>query len=402
MAAAQRGGPDQLERAVHVADLLLLIDDLGAGGQAERLPRQAGGLVLVHARVAVDLGAAVEAEGRADHARRAAVLTHGELEVRAVDRHAAGGLHQIDVAQRAARRRGRLGVAADSELLRVERADLIDQVLLDGGEQQAVIGGGAERRGQRRLVQTSALNQTVVRFASTFDWVADRSRTRDPASRQLPGTWPEQPRERCAPSSLPPFESAEPFRFRRHLIVAVDVAAGRAASEVPLVNSGTSHLSAHRLIPHSRCSSSIGRSDGDAAHRHETREARNSASSFDRDSICFDRVARVDAASHRGVVACAADSAQLGLSLPITGAQEIAPQSPPCKRCSLPVCLERMCRNIKTLHNFKPPATHEEIEAAALQFVRKVSGYQRVPQVNADRFARAVAEITRADRAPAR
>jgi len=55
-----------------------------------------------------------------------------------------------------------------------------------------------------------------------------------------------------------------------------------------------------------------------------------------------------------------------------------------------------VCRNIKPLHNFEPPATHEEIEAAALQFVRKVSGYQRVPHVNADRFARAVAEITRA------
>jgi len=54
-----------------------------------------------------------------------------------------------------------------------------------------------------------------------------------------------------------------------------------------------------------------------------------------------------------------------------------------------------MCRNIKTLHNFEPPATHEEIEAAALQFVRKVSGYQRVPHVNAKRFASAVAEITR-------
>jgi len=53
-----------------------------------------------------------------------------------------------------------------------------------------------------------------------------------------------------------------------------------------------------------------------------------------------------------------------------------------------------MCRNIRPLHNFKPPATREEIEAAALQFVRKVSGYQRVPQVNAERFARAVAEIT--------
>lgn len=74
---------------------------------------------------------------------------------------------------------------------------------------------------------------------------------------------------------------------------------------------------------------------------------------------------------------------------------EIGPRSPPCDGASLAVCLESMCRNIKTLHNFKPPATHEEIEAAALQFVRKVSGYQRVPQVNADRFARAVAEITR-------
>jgi hypothetical protein len=54
-----------------------------------------------------------------------------------------------------------------------------------------------------------------------------------------------------------------------------------------------------------------------------------------------------------------------------------------------------MCRNIRTLHNFKPPATREEIEAAALQFVRKVSGYQRVPQVNAATFERAVADITR-------
>jgi hypothetical protein len=54
-----------------------------------------------------------------------------------------------------------------------------------------------------------------------------------------------------------------------------------------------------------------------------------------------------------------------------------------------------MCRNIRMLHNFKPPATHDEIEAAALQFVRKVSGYQRVPQVNAARFAAAVTEITR-------
>ena len=47
------------------------------------------------------------------------------------------------------------------------------------------------------------------------------------------------------------------------------------------------------------------------------------------------------------------------------------------------------------LHNFKPPATREEIEAAALQFVRKVSGYQKVPQVNQKTFDRAVGQITR-------
>jgi hypothetical protein len=45
-------------------------------------------------------------------------------------------------------------------------------------------------------------------------------------------------------------------------------------------------------------------------------------------------------------------------------------------------------RNIKPLHSFEPPATHEEIEAAALPFVRKLSGYQRVPHVNAGLFAR--------------
>ena len=47
------------------------------------------------------------------------------------------------------------------------------------------------------------------------------------------------------------------------------------------------------------------------------------------------------------------------------------------------------------LHNFKPPATREEIEAAALQFVRKVSGYQKVPHVNQKTFDRAVGQITR-------
>ncbi len=52
-----------------------------------------------------------------------------------------------------------------------------------------------------------------------------------------------------------------------------------------------------------------------------------------------------------------------------------------------------MCRNIKTLHNFEPPATDEEIRAAALQYVRKVSGSQKPSQANEAAFARAVDEV---------
>lgn len=55
-----------------------------------------------------------------------------------------------------------------------------------------------------------------------------------------------------------------------------------------------------------------------------------------------------------------------------------------------------MCRNIKTLHNFKPPATHEEIHASSLQFVRKLSGFTRPSKVNEAAFNRAVEEVTRA------
>jgi hypothetical protein len=57
-----------------------------------------------------------------------------------------------------------------------------------------------------------------------------------------------------------------------------------------------------------------------------------------------------------------------------------------------------MCRNIKTLHNFEPPATDEEIRAAALQYVRKVSGSQKPSQANEAAFARAVDEVTDATR----
>jgi hypothetical protein len=55
-----------------------------------------------------------------------------------------------------------------------------------------------------------------------------------------------------------------------------------------------------------------------------------------------------------------------------------------------------MCRNIKTLSNFAPPATHEEIHASALQFVRKLSGTTRPSRANQAAFNRAVEEVTHA------
>jgi hypothetical protein len=55
-----------------------------------------------------------------------------------------------------------------------------------------------------------------------------------------------------------------------------------------------------------------------------------------------------------------------------------------------------MCRNIKTLHNFEPPATDDEIRAAALQYVRKISGSNKPSKVNEEAFERAVEEVTAA------
>jgi hypothetical protein len=55
-----------------------------------------------------------------------------------------------------------------------------------------------------------------------------------------------------------------------------------------------------------------------------------------------------------------------------------------------------MCRNIKTLHNFKPPATEEEIRASALQFVRKLSGFARPSKANQVAFDRAVDQVAKA------
>jgi hypothetical protein len=57
-----------------------------------------------------------------------------------------------------------------------------------------------------------------------------------------------------------------------------------------------------------------------------------------------------------------------------------------------------MCRNIKTLHNFKPPATEAEIRASALQFVRKLSGFNRPSKANQPAFDRAVEQVATAAR----
>ena len=57
-----------------------------------------------------------------------------------------------------------------------------------------------------------------------------------------------------------------------------------------------------------------------------------------------------------------------------------------------------MCRNIRTLHNFEPPATEGEIRASALQYVRKISGSTKPSQTNAEAFERAVDEVAAATR----
>ena len=52
-----------------------------------------------------------------------------------------------------------------------------------------------------------------------------------------------------------------------------------------------------------------------------------------------------------------------------------------------------MCRNIRTLHNFDPPATEDEIRASALQYVRKISGFSKPSQANTEVFERAVDDV---------
>ncbi len=58
-----------------------------------------------------------------------------------------------------------------------------------------------------------------------------------------------------------------------------------------------------------------------------------------------------------------------------------------------------MCRNIRTLHNFDPPATEDEVQASALQYVRKISGSTKPSQANAEAFQEAVDEVAAVTRA---
>jgi hypothetical protein len=57
-----------------------------------------------------------------------------------------------------------------------------------------------------------------------------------------------------------------------------------------------------------------------------------------------------------------------------------------------------MCRNIRTLHNFEPPATEDEIHASSVQYVRKISGFTKPSQANAEAFEHAVEEVAAATR----
>jgi hypothetical protein len=63
----------------------------------------------------------------------------------------------------------------------------------------------------------------------------------------------------------------------------------------------------------------------------------------------------------------------------------------PVRGCHTP----SMCRNIKTLYNFEPPTTHDEVQSAALQYVRKVSGMQKPSRANEAAFAHAVEAVAR-------
>lgn len=73
--------------------------------------------------------------------------------------------------------------------------------------------------------------------------------------------------------------------------------------------------------------------------------------------------------------------------------QELLPIAPPPKP---PHTMAGMCRNIHTLFNFEPPASQDDVRAAALQYVRKISGFSKPSQANSEAFERAVGEVAAA------
>jgi hypothetical protein len=72
------------------------------------------------------------------------------------------------------------------------------------------------------------------------------------------------------------------------------------------------------------------------------------------------------------------------------------PPPPPRGQVADGVNLSPMCRNIRPLYNFEPPATHDEVRDAALQYVRKVSGFSKPAKANEEAFARAVDAVAEA------
>lgn len=58
-----------------------------------------------------------------------------------------------------------------------------------------------------------------------------------------------------------------------------------------------------------------------------------------------------------------------------------------------------MCRNIRTLHNFEPPATHDEVHASALQYIRKISGFTKPSKANEEAFTQAIDAVAAASEA---
>ena len=87
---------------------------------------------------------------------------------------------------------------------------------------------------------------------------------------------------------------------------------------------------------------------------------------------------------------------QRGVQLHLLADAARAPRTVPRRPPERPGYASGMCRNIRQLHNFEPPATDEEVRAAALQYVRKISGSSKPSAANAEAFQRAVDEVAAA------